>query len=167
MMWFSVASSAAVVALAVTLSTAATAQRYPAFGEAPPDALVTTLAKLARDNLGRARLSDGRPVPEETPEQRRKPLVPGWFDAQIVERGKVSAFADWCGLDWQTRSFAPLMGHIRRAGSWDARQIAYASLLHGVAMGMFGNTLKKRGACPAAVKTRVDAHLGRLLQPSD
>ena len=155
------------VAMALFLGVAATearAQRYPAFGSYPPDRLVERIARVTRDNLGRARLPNGQPVPEETPEQRAGPLVPAWFDRQIVERGKISAFARWCGLDWQTRSFAPFMGHVRRAGTWTPRQIAYVSLLHGVAMGMFSD-VRKNGDCPDRLKERLGAHLDRLLTP--
>src|SRR3546814_11643465 len=64
---------------------------------------------LARENLSKAHLPDGSPVPEETPEMKRQPIVPLTEAKRVVEVGMLSAVAAWCGVEWRHANFAPFM----------------------------------------------------------
>ncbi|MDF1729874.1 MAG: hypothetical protein P1U49_00130 [Minwuia sp.] len=87
-------------------------------------------------------------------------MLPRDMTEQVISRGAGSAFAEFCDLDWGNQSYLPLMDRERNSGCWSERQVAAISVTHGIAMGLYRNTLKTEiGQCTAAVKTAVEQYL--------
>ena len=87
-------------------------------------------------------------------------MLPRDMTQQVISRGAGSAFAEFCELDWGNQSYLPLMERERNSGCWSERQVAAISVTHGIAMGLYRNTLKTEiGQCTAAVKSAVDQYL--------
>lgn len=87
-------------------------------------------------------------------------MLPRDMTQQVISRGAGSAFAEFCELDWGNQSYLPLMERERNSGCWSERQVAAISVTHGIAMGLYRNTLKTEiGECTAAVKSAVEQYL--------
>lgn len=123
--------------------------------------IVEHLAALARDNLSKARLSEGSPIAPETAEEKSRPLVPMDMLQRTVDRGAITAQAEWCGLDWKNRSFIPFMQQERNRGTWSDKQLAYIGLLHGVTQGSYENAMRSVGECNASQRAQAEQALTR------
>lgn len=87
-------------------------------------------------------------------------MLPRDMTEQVISRGAGSAFAEFCDLDWGNQSYLPLMDRERNSGCWSERQVAAISVTHGIAMGLYRNTLKTEiGQCTAAVRSAVEQYL--------
>src|SRR5262245_48685662 len=75
--------------------------------------------------------------------------------------GARTALADWCGLDWQRRSFLP-MHHDRHVVRFNGRQPAPVALLHGIRQEMLSQQLEAKGASQAATRDRLEAKLLKI-----
>ena len=128
------------------------------FLERIPQQRVTAVMKLARDNLGQAKLMDGSFVPPETPAERAKTLVPFAEAEAIVDAGIASAYAQWCGEDWES-NYLHLMAYQRGRKIWPQKALAYIGMLHGVTLGMMKQDFDKSGQCPADVRSRIRAFI--------
>lgn len=117
------------------------------------------IGDLARANLKMAKINDTDLIGEETEEQLKDPLLKNPDRRRVIDRGFISIFAEWCGYDWQNRSFMPFMAHERNKGVWSDKQMAFFGMLHGVAMGVMQSKLKSEGACPDTMKKRVETFL--------
>jgi hypothetical protein len=73
-----------------------------------------------------------------------------------ARNGRVSAFAQWCGLDWQRRSYLPLVMGERGRGD---RALAAIALLHGAAQGRALDLFRAQGRCGAAERADVERRL--------
>lgn len=116
--------------------------------QAPSDERVEQLTQLTRASLPMAKLEDGSPIPEETPEELARPIVTRTLEVQVIRRGELSGLMERCGLDWQQLSFVPMMT-ILRARGWRGKRIAYVGLLHGVSQGMTLRDAAERPPCTA------------------
>ena len=76
----------------------------------------------------------------------------------VVEAGSISVVAEHCGLDWQRRNFESLMKHHRERLRMSERQLALVSLLHGITMGVVGETVR-RTPCSAELKVPTEKRL--------
>ncbi len=110
--------------------------------------------ELARDNIGQAKLLDGSFVPPETPAERAKTLVPFAEAEAIVGSGIASAYAQWCGEDWE-RNYRHLMAYQRSRKIWPDMALAYIGMLHGVTLGLMKRDFDDSGQCPASVRRRI------------
>jgi hypothetical protein len=79
----------------------------------------------------------------------------------IVLTGAQTALAEWCGLDWQQRSFLPMMRHYRHVFKFNERQMSLVALVHGIQQGMLEGQLKAKGACDAATRDKIEAQLSK------
>lgn len=118
------------------------------------------LLAMAMENIGRAKCGD-RPCAPATPAELARPPITDEQARLIVSTAAVSVMAEHCGLDWQRRNFQPLLLHHQKAQKMNDRQMAIVGLLHGVAMGAFGDAARRR-PCTPAVKEGVAK---RLLVP--
>lgn len=116
-----------------------------------PDVAYKEIAKLSRENIGKAKLEDGSFV-KETEEEKKQPIMPEADIKRVIDRGFISVYAEWCGYDWQNKSFFPFMQNERSKEKWSEKQLAYIGLMHGVSMGVLQQNLKSRGECPADTK---------------
>ena len=135
MTWNSaLASLMAALALAMPLSVGAQPARTEPHRQ---------LLMIALDNLGRARCEGGQPCAPATVEERATPPITDDQARAVVEAGSISVVAEHCGLDWQRRNFEPLMKHHRERLRMSERQLALVSLLHGITMGVVGETVRR------------------------
>jgi hypothetical protein len=139
----------AALALAMPLSVAA----QPARTEPHRKLLV-----IALDNLARARCERGQPCAPATAEERATPPITDDPARVVVEAGSISVIAEHCGLDWQRRNFEPLMKHHRERLRMSERQLALVSLLHGIAMGLVGESVR-RTPCSPELKVSTEKRL--------
>ncbi len=119
-----------------------------------PRDLVEEVMDLARDNITQARLPDGSHVAPESEAERAKKLVPFKDAEAVVDAGIVSAYAEWCGEDWEP-NFSHMMAYQRSREIWSDKALAYIGLMHGVTVGFMKRDFEKSGDCPAGELRRV------------
>ncbi|HEY0115139.1 MAG TPA: hypothetical protein VGB54_05410 [Allosphingosinicella sp.] len=98
---------------------------------------------MARDNLTRARISDGSYVSAETPAERAGPIVPRPLEEQTIARALLNAHFEGCGVDYTRISYGPYMGRLRASGRYGDKQMAYLGLLHGFTLGIAGQSIDR------------------------
>ena len=108
------------------------------------------------------RLRDGSNVPPETEEELSKPLLPYEDAKRVYNRGILSGMAEYCGLNWQKKSFIPFMQNERSKGKWSDKEIAVIGSLHGIAQGGALEGLQRKGKCPADFRKNTKAMLDGL-----
>ena len=118
-----------------------------------PDEAVRSLLQLALKNMQRALCEDRKPCPPATPEEFENPPISMEHARAIVLTGTRTALANWCGLDWQRRSYLPMMRHYRHTLRFNERQMPLVGLLHGIQQGMLEGQLKAKGACDEATRS--------------
>ena len=121
------------------------------------DTLQKQLLKLALDNLDQAICDKAKCTPATDEERRNPPLSDDQVKA-IISVGTLSTLAEHCGLDWKRRNFQPLMQIHRKRMKMSERQVALAGLLHGITMGVTGNTIRSQ-PCTQKLKAEVDQKL--------
>lgn len=100
-------------------------------GESP--VIVARWVEHMRGNMSLGTLPDGRPLPTETPEERRRPIIDLKLAKRIWDRGVLSGNTEACGGDWRVMSFDPLITELRARGDLTPKQLGFAALLHGAA----------------------------------
>jgi hypothetical protein len=122
------------------------------------DASVLRLTRLVLSNLGKARCGGAPCAPATEAEIAAPPVT--LDQARLAMRTAVaSANAEHCGLDWQQRSFLPMVRELREGGRLAERQMAILTMLHGVVQGATVNSARKDGPCSAAMKAALDTEL--------
>lgn len=114
------------------------------------------LLRTALDNFPKA-LCGNEPCAPATPEELKTPPITDAQAQSVISASIMSAMADHCGLDWSKRNFAPLMQQ-QRDLKLSERQLALIGLLHGVGMGVVGETVKK-SPCSPETKDKVEQRL--------
>ena len=128
----------------------------------PSPQTVEDIAAFARENITRARVSDGSNVPPETPQELARPIIPASLVRQTVARGFLTGEIEACGMDWQAGSFRPYMKAIRSGGRYSDKQLAYIGILHGLAQGEGSAAVAKLGrSCTAGHIERLEATVRR------
>lgn len=124
------------------------------FPHRPGDAIVEELSAAALKRLqadAAAFLPAPAPATIELPMEDRR---------RAAARGAVSAYAAWCGLDWQMQSFMPYMVGERFRDAWNDDQANYATLIHSLSMDRSLSALKEEGAdCAAKDREAVAPYL--------
>ncbi len=129
-------------AATLVASTAAQAQSL----QAPSEEVIDRIASFPRDNLARAKLSDGSFVPPETPQERARPIIAPELIRQTVMRGFLTGEMQACGMNWQESGFLPYMTAVRAARRYSGKQLAYIGLLHGISQGRALQAMAERAA---------------------
>lgn len=145
--------------LGCLLCGAATAAEEPSMIEEIDQSVVKEVSDLVVANI---QVGDcgGTPCDPANAIEKIDGMLPRDMTQQVISRGAGSAFAEFCELDWGNQSYLPLMDRERNSGCWSERQVAAISVTHGVAMGLYRNTLKTEiGECTAAVKSAVEQYL--------
>lgn len=82
------------------------------------------------------------------------------LEAQIAyQRGVYSGAAEHCGLDGQSRNYAPMMAWWRTARHLNVRQTALVGAIHDIAKGMAKTAMGRIGACSTETKGDIDRQL--------
>lgn len=120
---------------------------------------VVALMAHVRENLHHARLSDGSTVPRESEAERAVPLLTVAEGRLVIDKAIVSAFAEWCALDWEA-NYLGFMSAERRRGDRSGKQLAFIGMLHGNAMQYFVDQLSMDGAaCPPEARAQLKERL--------
>jgi hypothetical protein len=154
-------AAAALACLAAFPPRAATAAEPPDF-IGGSEAIVQQNIDALRPHIGELRLGDGSLVPTETPEELKTSVIPYEDSRRVVNRGILSAMAEFCGLDWQHESFIPFMEQERAGKRWSGKQIAFIGGLHGITQNGILKSLETKGACPPPLRQRTQAVLDSL-----
>jgi len=81
-------------------------------------------------------------------------------EAQIAyQRGVYSGAAEHCGLDGQSRNYAPMMTWWQTARHMNGRQIVLVGAIHDIAKGMAKAAMARIGPCSAETKADIDRRL--------
>lgn len=118
--------------------------------------------QVLRTNITRLRLADGSFIPPESAEELKTPIIPYEDGKRIVNRGILSAMAEYCSLDWENRSFSPFMQQERSKGKWSDKQMAFIGGLHGMTQGGAHKSFQSKGACDEAFRKKAAAMLDSL-----
>lgn len=124
--------------------------------------IVGLYTEALRKNITQLRLADGRFVPAETAAELAAPVIPEEDAVRTVNRGILSALAEYCGLDWEGESFKPYMAAERGSGRWSDKQMAFIGALHGISQGAMLKGFEKKGACADAAKKKTQGMLDGL-----
>lgn len=90
-------------------------------------------------------------------------MLPNSMTKEVIARGAGSAFAEFCDMDWGTRSYLPLLEREQNSGCWSERQLAAVAVTHGVAMSMYrGSLAAEIGQCTKSVNEAVEKYLSSL-----
>ena len=76
----------------------------------------------------------------------------------VMTTAAVSSLAEWCGLDWQQRSFLPLMSRFRSSGRYSEEQLTAVSVSHGIVQGSVASQLKE-SRCTDRMRRDIEAYL--------
>lgn len=126
--------------------------------------VVTEIVRIARANLTNAVMSDGSPVPPETDEEKLHPIIPMMDAVRVVDRGNLSAMAEWCNMEWEHASYLPFMQKERKEARWSDKQLAFIGLIHGVTMQATKQALAKQKPCTSQQAGEVKARLAKKLR---
>ncbi len=109
--------------------------------------LVAHFMDLARVNIRLAKLADGTIVGSDRAHESKSPIIPFEDGKRVVNRGFLTAMAEFCSLDWNQKSYVPFMATERARRTWSDMQTSYIGMLHGISQGWFLRGLEKRGNC--------------------
>ena len=143
----------ALICLALTVAAHAQPNRMPS---SLSDDQVRRVLVLALDNISRARC-DNSPCAPATAEEKANPPLTLAEARAIMQRGVLSAAAQYCGLDWGKQNFEPMMAHWRRDLKKNERQMALIGLVHGVMQGM--TKFDSQAACSAEMRDNIGRQL--------
>ena len=141
------------------ISGAAHAAEEPSLIEDIDADLVKQVSDLVVENIQAGQCGDAPCEPANAIE-KIDGMLPRDMTRQVISRGAGSAFAEFCALDWGNQSYLPLLDRERNSGCWSERQIAAVSVTHGVAMGLYRDSLRTEiGQCTPSVKSAVEQYL--------
>lgn len=99
------------------------------------------------------------PCQAATAAERATPPVSD-AEAQIAyQRGVYSGAAEHCGLDGQTRNYAPMMAWWQTVRHLNARQMALVGSIHDMAKGMAKTAMGRIGPCSTQTRGDIDRQL--------
>jgi len=112
-----------------------------------------------RRNITRLKINEDTYIQQETEEELSKQLVPFDIAKKALNRGVLSAMAQHCNLDWQNRSFLPLMKSFRNSNAYTEKQLSFLAALHGFTQHATFNQFKSKDSCSATLKENTDTFL--------
>jgi hypothetical protein len=81
-------------------------------------------------------------------------------EAQIAyQRGIYTGAAEHCGLDGQSRNYAPMMAWWQTTRRMKVRQIALVAAIHDMAKGLAKTAMGRIGACSPETRADIDKRL--------
>jgi len=100
------------------------------------------------------------PCAPATAEERASPPVSDDEADSIATVGMISGAAEFCGLDWEGRSFLPMMRRWRATDGVANRKLALIGATHGFIQQQTLNALQSEGECDDQTRTAIE----RLLE---
>lgn len=130
-------------------------------GAVPPSAREELLKQVLEGFWGRANMSDGKLIQPESEEERRMLPINEKVASFAFDVGELSGLAEWCGVDWKV-NFAALTRNARKNGQSE-KQVAFISVVHGVAQGVVASAMSKSGQCSPQDREKVRAQVEGFL----
>lgn len=124
------------------------------------DKELEAIIDAVRKNITSGRLKDGSNVPAETPAELVQPIIPLDDARRVVNRGILTAMAEYCGFAWEERSYMPFMQGERASGRWSDKQMAFIGMLHGYMQASILQGVQNKGSCSAEQRRNVEKMLG-------
>ena len=95
------------------------------------------------------------PCAPATPEEQASPPVSDDEADSIATIGMISGAAEFCGLDWEGRSFLPMMRRWRATDGVADRKLALIGATHGFIQQQTLNALQSEGDCDDQTRAAV------------
>ena len=149
-------SYSAFFAVLLILSFPALAQSKEPYVDLPDDFVAKASVEI-RSHLYKFKLSETEFVGKETPEQLAEPLLTPQEAEAVLVRGIISVTAEWCGYDWNSKSFLPFMQEMRNQGKSE-KQMAFIGGLHGFGMGMMEKAFSQKKCDNPAIKEKLERY---------
>lgn len=114
-------------------------------------AIASALPLLPRINCGNAQCA------APTPDEFSKPPI-DVNDARFALRmGTKSAYLNWCGLDWRSRTYEIMMQAFRQKYNGDTRRLALLHMIHSMRQSRDFTNLQVLKTCSAQTRAELDA----------
>ena len=127
-----------------------------------PQATRADLIRQALDGFwGRARTPDGKVIQPKSELERRRLPVTEQVAHFAFNVGELSGLAEWCHLDWKP-TFTALTRSARKNGQSE-KQVAFISVVHGVAQAAVATSLEKTGQCSPQNREKVRSQMASFL----
>lgn len=127
--------------------------------QVPAAEMAREVLGIALANIQRAKCGSGFCTPA-TDAEKAQPQMTDQQAQWIVQTGLLSAFAEHCDVDWQTRSFTPLMRSLRTDIGFTERQMALAGIMHGYMQQRTKEALAKNvKECTDKMRTEIEQRL--------
>lgn len=128
--------------------------------------LLKELSPIARDNLHKAKDSQGHYIPKETPAEKQNSIVSSELEHCVMHAAYDSAEAEFCGLNSEKQNREPFMAWARKNGVDTDKKAAYAAVLHGMGYATFSEAFaayaKSGKPCDATQKKNLEKRLASL-----
>lgn len=152
---------AGAIAICLSLTLAAQAEEPSMIDEIDKDQ-INQVSELVVQNIEIGDCGNTKCTPA-TAIEKIDGMLPNAMTKEVIARGAGSAFAEFCGMDWGTRSYLPLLERERNSGCWSERQLAAVAVTHGVTMSMYrGSLAAEIGQCTKSVNEAVENYLTSL-----
>lgn len=159
---------AAACTLFFAVTSAAGAQSWDAFDiqamkrinqwPSPPDGVVEQMDRIARENMDKIDLPGITPAALESAQKAETRILSPEDRSRIVRQGIVSVYAEWCGFNWQEKSYYPMM-RAEQAKKRTDFEMAYIGLLHGATMRHYEQRLAVLKPCSKEARQKVQESL--------
>lgn len=151
------------VAVILLLSSAvfAMAQTAQQKGDAPKtrEELMQRVLQTALANISKIACSEGKACTPATDAEKKNPPLSLSETSQVFGRGIFSGGAAYCGMNWQTRNYEPMMAYWRKEMKKNDRQLALIALIHGIAKDQIVAQFWGQGKCPDEIRKDLEAKL--------
>ena len=127
-----------------------------------PQATRDVLMRRSLDGFwGRAKTPDGKAIHPESEQERKTPPVNARVANFAFDIGELSGLSEWCSLDWKP-TFTALTRTARKNGQSE-KQVAFISVVHGVAQRAVASSMAKSGECSPQYREKVRAQVKSFL----
>lgn len=145
--------------LTTTTGSAVAAEGEHPFDQYVTDALVAEVRALSVINIHLAMCEDNVPCEAASETEIAEPPISIEQTRAAMKTGIISALMEWCELDWERRSFAPLMLKSRDIDKLTDRQMSLLGVAHGIQQGRFGEALADAPVCADASRRKLHAQM--------
>ena len=127
-----------------------------------PQATRADLIRQALDGFwGRARTPDGKVIQPKSELERTRLPVTEQVAHFAFNVGELSGLAEWCHLDWKP-TFTALTRSARKNGQSE-KQVAFISVVHGVAQAAVATSMGKSGQCSHQNREKIRSQMASFL----
>lgn len=130
-------------------------------GAIPPPIREDLLEQALKAFWGNAKMPDGNLIQPESEEERRMLPINEHVANFTFDVREYSGLAQWCGVSWES-NFEALMRNARKNGQSE-KQVAFISVVHGIAQETVASAMIKTGQCSLQVRDSIRRQIARFL----